>query len=539
MGVVNFDIVQANGYIGLPESNNVGNDNSNSGGKIFYVNNATTGLPEGAINGSNTNSGLSPLEPFATADYAVGVCLAGRGDKIYLLPGHAETYSSAGALALDVANVEIIGIGVGDNRPTFTFSNTAATIAQSGNSTKLMNVILVPSVDSVVSPLAITGDGCEFDVVVKDASDTVEFVRGVLATGADRLKGKIEYHGRTGGNACVNAVRLVGCAGVDLDVNCYGLASTAWVEFLTTACTDVIVSGYMYNSGTTNGSKDIIDTATGSTWYGYVNDGSAGAIYSGGSASAWASDDASAITANLATLQAEVSGGAGIATFPAGAAAANGVSLAEVIRYIQDQVINGTGTVLDTNTSLYGVLAGASGIPTFPAAAAPANSVSLAEVIRSIYDRQLGDGTNAGTNSLLGKRVSRTTADVITGAAVPLYTVTGKVLLTLLNGEVTTVIGAGATNAKFQFNPTTGTTNDMCANLDIDADEAGALYSISGTAGDAMLRSESGAIRNMSSNGMILNEGEIEFITGADRTGSIKFELFYIPLTDGATVVAA
>lgn len=49
----------------------------------------------------------------------------------------------------------------------------------------------------------------------------------------------------------------------------------------------------------------------------------------------------------------------------------------------------------------------------------------------------------------------------------------------------------------------------------------------------------SGAIRNMSSNGMILNEGQIEFVTNADRTGSIKFELFYIPLTDGATVVAA
>lgn len=290
----NFDVIKANTYIGLPQSDG-GNNNSNSGGKVFYVNNATTGLPEGAISGSNNNSGLSPLEPFATADYAVGLCSSIRGDKIYLLPGHAETYSSAGALALDVANVEIIGVGVGDNRPTFTFSNTAATIAQSGNGTKLMNVILVPSVDSVVSPLVVTGDGCEFDVTIKDASDTVEFVRGVLATGADRLKGKIEYHGRTGGDACVNAVRLVGCAGVELHVDLYGKASTAWVEYLTTACTNVTVDGYMYNSGTTNGSKNVIDTVTGSTWAADVFDGAAGARYSGGSGSALASDDVSSV----------------------------------------------------------------------------------------------------------------------------------------------------------------------------------------------------------------------------------------------------
>lgn len=139
-----------------------------------------------------------------------------------------------------------------------------------------------------------------------------------------------------------------------------------------------------------------------------------------------------------------------------------------------------------------------------------------------------------------GLWVPRATADVITGAAVAIYTVSGgRVIVTLLEGKVTTVIGAGATNAKFQFNPTVGTTNDMCANLDIDSDEAGALYAIDGTPATAMLRSESGAVRNMQNAGIILDNGDIEFVTSADRTGSISFELFYIPLDDGATVVAA
>lgn len=228
-------------------------------------------------------------------------------------------------------------------------------------------------------------------------------------------------------------------------------------------------------------------------------------------------DRATAISAITDPL----SGAPGITTWPAAAAPGNGVSLAEAIRIIYD------------------AQQGAAGIATYPAAAAPANAVSIAEVLRAIFDRQLGDGTDAAANSLLGKRVNRATADVITGSAVPIYTVgTGRVLLTGLIGKVTTIIGAGASLAKFQFNPTTGTTVDMCANLDIDADEAGTLYSIDGTPATAMLTSQSGAVRNMQNAGIILDVGQIEFLGGTDRTGSISFQAWYVPLDDGATIVA-
>lgn len=164
-----------------------------------------------------------------------------------------------------------------------------------------------------------------------------------------------------------------------------------------------------------------------------------------------------------------------------------------------------------------------------------------AAVIQSLSDLISGVTAATGFAPRLGQRVNRATADVITGSAVPIFTVaTGRVLLTALWGKVTTVIGAGASNAKFQFNPTVGTTNDMCANLDIDADEAGTLYSITGVPGDAMLRSESGAVRNLSNGGgLILDLGDIEFLGGTDRTGSISFQAWYIPLDDGATLAAA
>ena len=148
--------------------------------------------------------------------------------------------------------------------------------------------------------------------------------------------------------------------------------------------------------------------------------------------------------------------------------------------------------------------------------------------------------TVGDVHPLLGYRVTRATADTITGAAVPIFTIAGgRVLLTALTGKVTTVIGGGANNAKFQFNPTTGTTNDICANLDIDADEAGTLYSVDGTPATAMLRSESGAVRNMQNMGLVLDIGDIEFITAANATGSISYIAYYWPIEDGATLVAA
>lgn len=152
---------------------------------------------------------------------------------------------------------------------------------------------------------------------------------------------------------------------------------------------------------------------------------------------------------------------------------------------------------------------------------------------------EIAAGT-AVANAVLGTKVTKATADTINTAAVPLFTVAGgRVLLTAIFGEVTTIIQAQATTSRLQFNPTTGTTNNLCADLDINADEVGTLYSITGTPADAMLRSESGAVRNMTPAGIILDAGDIEQISGADSTGSIQWTAYYIPIDSGATLAAA
>ena len=68
---------------------------------------------------------------FSTVDAAIGETLANGGATIYVLPGHTETVTAT-SIALDVAGVNIIGLGNGLNRPTFTFGAAAATITVTG-----------------------------------------------------------------------------------------------------------------------------------------------------------------------------------------------------------------------------------------------------------------------------------------------------------------------------------------------------------------------------------------------------------------------
>lgn len=93
-------------------------------GKVFYVNNSSALAPNG-VGGSDTNDGTYQ-RPFSTIDYAIGKCTANRGDIIMVMPGHAESISSDGALACDVAGVAIIGLGSGSLKPTLTLDTAAA-----------------------------------------------------------------------------------------------------------------------------------------------------------------------------------------------------------------------------------------------------------------------------------------------------------------------------------------------------------------------------------------------------------------------------
>lgn len=137
------------------------------------------------------------------------------------------------------------------------------------------------------------------------------------------------------------------------------------------------------------------------------------------------------------------------------------------------------------------------------------------------------------------QQVSRATDALPQTVHEALFAITGgRVMLMQIIGEVTTVIQTQANNTKLKFNPTdTGADTDICAVLNISADAVGTLYGITGTIADAMI---DGLLQlKAQAAPLILSEGDIELNCAASNTGSVKWDLFYIPLDSGATVAAA
>lgn len=120
-----------------------------------------------------------------------------------------------------------------------------------------------------------------------------------------------------------------------------------------------------------------------------------------------------------------------------------------------------------------------------------------------------------------------------------LFTVAGGLCaITNIIGEVTTAITV-ANTVKLQANPTTGTTGDLCAATDIGTTDtpAGDLLSFQGLKGDSLLFGI-GAVPSLKQP-VIVNSGTIEQVTATGADGGITWTLTYVPITPGASIVAA
>jgi hypothetical protein len=139
---------------------------------------------------------------------------------------------------------------------------------------------------------------------------------------------------------------------------------------------------------------------------------------------------------------------------------------------------------------------------------------------------------------LLGNKVERATATLPQTAAAPIFNILGgRVAMTAIVGEVTTILGAVG-NMSLESNPTVGTTAALCAVLAAGALEAGTLLSIDGTKATGMLGVDSGGTA-IQSKPVVLPVGTLDLRLSASSTGSVKWTLFYIPIDDGASVEAA
>lgn len=100
----------------------------------------------------------------STLNAGLARCRSGQGDIVYVLPGHAESISTADFMSSLVAGTQIISAGRpgASNNPTFTWNTTtAATFLLDVADVTLMGLTLVMGgADNVTAPITVTGTGC-------------------------------------------------------------------------------------------------------------------------------------------------------------------------------------------------------------------------------------------------------------------------------------------------------------------------------------------------------------------------------------------
>lgn len=174
-----FDIVISAG------SPQIGNGDYTTTGSTFFVDSGSSYRCDAANCGTYD-------KPFATLDYAIGRTTANNGDIIFVAPGHTQSITAADGWDADVAGIRIVGLGEGNDRPSFTFADTDATVAIGAANVTVENFRFLAGISEVVTGISIEAAGdnftlknCEFP---EPSTSTFEFDKAiVLASGADRF----------------------------------------------------------------------------------------------------------------------------------------------------------------------------------------------------------------------------------------------------------------------------------------------------------------------------------------------------------------
>lgn len=141
-------------------------------------------------------------------------------------------------------------------------------------------------------------------------------------------------------------------------------------------------------------------------------------------------------------------------------------------------------------------------------------------------------------NPHFGYRVVK--SSTIASAPDALFDVTNKCLITLMVGEVTSVI---ATSTSMSINTST-TDIVLSASTQITTDALGTLYAV---CGDIGLAFNAGATPNVDAvvldvgtyAPILINDDQIEMNLNGAGTGLVEWTLFYWPLEPGAVIAAA
>ena len=235
-------------------------------GNVFYVD-------SGSGYADNNGPGDRPDKPMATLDAAVGKCTANNGDQIVVMPGHAETYTAAGDLDLDVAGIEIIGLGVGTTRPTFTLGTaTTCDVDIDAANITIRNLRFVSDINSLAVILDVNQGNfscidCEF--VSSSAKEVVCFV-DIATTKDDFLFDGCRFYqptdpAGTDGNASTGCFYFEDSENITIK-NCeiQGIFETSIFHNKTTGATELWIID-CYGSQLDAGAADVADILAATT----------------------------------------------------------------------------------------------------------------------------------------------------------------------------------------------------------------------------------------------------------------------------------
>lgn len=183
------------------------------------------------------------------------------------------------------------------------------------------------------------------------------------------------------------------------------------------------------------------------------------------------------------------------------------------------------------------------------------NTISTSSVVAdrdgSLFERTeflMGGATAVSTPSTfvpgLGYRITKS-EDMTAATGVDLFTVTGKILVTLWSGEVTVAITTNVADYKLRVK----TDNvDLCAAAVLTSAAAGFMWQLNNDAGDTILQMGSyavSAVKTADGNGKPMGGRIVGLASGslilqslrtASGAGTMVHTMFYLPLEASATV---
>jgi len=145
-------------------------------GDYYFVGNAEAGA------GDTVGHGDSPERPFATLNYAITQCTAENNDVVIVMENHAETLAAAAAVVCDCQGMTIQGVGIGGDKPIFTFATDVNTdIDITAANVTIRNIKFFNTMDALVAAIDVdamhfTIEDCEF--VDDGADNTLTWIIG-------------------------------------------------------------------------------------------------------------------------------------------------------------------------------------------------------------------------------------------------------------------------------------------------------------------------------------------------------------------------